>query len=125
MGRYYLAIGIFMTLSAFPAFGQYVDALQACSQDVDQLCPAARLAKGQFSECIKSKFEVLSEPCKAALVQIATVGKSCRTDIQTQCPSIEPGAGRILLCVKEHYVALSPQCKDAIGRAAERRRRSH
>jgi hypothetical protein len=30
-----------------------------------------------------------------------------------------------LLCVKEHYVALSPQCKDAIGRAAERKRRSH
>src|SRR5262245_36121645 len=105
-------------LSASPAFGQYVAAIEACSGDTRQLCAAARSSGDQLADCIRANFPALSEQCKAALVEVAAVRESCAADLQSQCPSIAPGAGRLLLCVRQHFSALSQPCKDAIGRAA-------
>ena len=60
-----------------------------------------------------------SQPCKPALVKIASVREACGADIQKHCPTVKPGAGRILLCVKQRFGALSEPCKEAIGHAAE------
>lgn len=121
MGKSCLALAIFVLLSSSPAFGQYAAAIRACGQDAKKLCATVQPGGGRLAECIKSNFQSLTEPCKAALVKVAGVGESCRTDIQKQCPGLKPGAGRVLLCVKQHYAALSEPCKDAVGQAAERR----
>src|SRR5215468_1539988 len=121
MGRTWLALAIFVLLSAAPASGQSIAAVQACARDAKKVCATAQSTVDQLAECIKANFSTLSEPCKAALTRTAAVRESCRTDTQQQCPAIKPGAGRSLLCIKQHFTALSAPCKDAIGQSAARR----
>ena len=125
MGRYHLPFAMFVLLSASPAFGQYVDVIQACSRDVTASCAPAQPGRGPLMECVKAHFQDFTEPCKAALVKIAAVRNSCGKDIHEQCPAIKPTAGKVLLCVKAHFAALSGPCKEAIGRAAERKLRAY
>ena len=121
MGRFYLAIAMFVLFSASPASAQYAAVAQACRGDAKQFCAAVQSGGGQLAECIKANFQSLSEPCKATLARTAGVGESCRADVRQQCPGTKPGAGRILLCIKQHFAALSAPCKDAIGQAAARK----
>jgi hypothetical protein len=125
VGRSYLAFAVFVLLSVSPAFGQYVKVIEACTRDVTDSCALTQPGRGPLMECVKAHFQDFTEPCKAALVRIATVRESCGVDIHQQCPAIKPGAGRILLCVKRHFAALSEPCKEAISRAAERNVRAH
>jgi len=125
VGRVYSAFGIFVLLWVSPAFGQYVAVIEACSRDTVKFCALDRPDGRRLTECIQAHFQDFTEPCKAALVKIATVREVCGEDIREQCPGVKPSAGRILLCVKEHFTALSMSCKDAIGLAAERKVRAH
>ena len=115
-----LALVAAVLLSAVPASAQYSDVILACRWDAKGICAGALPAGGQLAACIKSNFQALTEPCKAALVRVAAVRAACAADMQQQCPTTKPGAGRILLCVKAHYAALSEPCRDAIGQAAAR-----
>ena len=112
-------------LCAPPALGQYEAVITACRWDAKGICAAALPADGRLADCIKTNFQALSEPCKAALVRIAGVREACGADVKARCGATRPGAGRILLCVKANYAALSEPCKSAIGHAAERKLRAH
>ena len=125
MGRIYWAFVVMVLLLVSPAFGQYVEVIQACRRDVLEFCAPDRAEGSRLTECTKAHFQDFTEPCKAALVKIGAVREACGVDIQKQCPGLKPGAGRILLCVKQHFAALSEPCKDAIGHAAERKVRAH
>src|SRR5262245_39872130 len=120
MGRFYLAIAMFVLFSASPASAQYAAVVQACRGDAKQFCAAVQSGGGQLAECIKTNFQGLSEPCKATLARTAGVVESCRADVRQQCPGIKPGAGRILLCIQQHFASLSAPCKHASGRADAR-----
>ena len=106
-------------LSGSSSFGQYVSVIQACTGDVMKFCAAGQQGADPLAECVKAHFDNFSQPCKAALVKIASVREACGADIQKHCPTVKPGAGRILLCVKQRFGALSEPCKEAIGHAAE------
>lgn len=121
MRNFYLAIAAFVLLSVSSAFGQYLAVAPACSQDVTAFCNAARSERNQLSECIKTRFEEFSAPCKTALVNIFDVRKACKKDIDDRCPKAHTGSGRLLLCFRQHYSALSESCRDAIGHAALKR----
>ena len=123
VGRICLAFTVIVLLSPSSASGQYVRAILDCSRDVAGFCNAAKSEGNRLAECTKAHFEEFSEPCKTALVKIATVREACQTDIREQCPGIKLGAGRLLLCVKKHFSALSEPCKDAIGDAIAKRQR--
>ena len=84
-----------------------------------KFCAAGQQGADPLVECVKAHFGNFSQPCKAALVKIASVREACGVDIQKHCPTVKPGAGRILLCVKQRFAALSEPCKEAIGHAAE------
>jgi len=116
---------MFVLLSVFPAFGQYVAIIQSCNRDVMAFCAPIQRGGGQLTECIKAHFQDFTEPCQAALVRITGVRESCGVDIEQQCPAIKPSGGRILLCLKKRFSALSERCKDAIGHAAERKVGEH
>jgi hypothetical protein len=115
--RFYFAT--FLLLSVSPSFGQYVPVIQRCTRDVTALCAAGQPGSDPLVDCVEKHFQDFSEPCQAALVNIASVREACRSDIHGL------GAGRILLCVKRMFAALSEPCKDAIGRAAERNAATH
>ena len=125
-GKIYWAFAVcVLMLSASSSFGQYVSVIQGCTGDVMKFCAAGQRGADPLAECVKAHFDNFSQPCKAALVRIASVREACEVDIQKHCPTAEPGAGRILLCVKQHFAAMSEQCKEAIGHAAERKARAH
>jgi len=126
-GKIYLAFAacVLLMLSASSSFGQYVSVIQACTRDVMKFCPAGQRGAEPLTECVKAHFDDFSQPCKAALVKIASVREACGAEIQKHCPTAEPGAGRVLLCVKQHFAAMSDQCKEAIGHAAERKAGVH
>jgi hypothetical protein len=119
VAKYCSGLAMFVVLSVFPAFGQYVAIIQSCNRDVTEFCAPIQRGGVRLTECIKAHFQNFTEPCQAALVRIAGVRESCGVDIEQQCPAIKPSGGRILLCVKERFSALSERCKDAIGHAAE------
>ena len=126
MGRIYWACLTFVLLSVSPdAFGRYVAVIQACSRDIAEFCAPDRPEGSRLAKCTEAHFQDFTEPCQAALVNIAAVREACGENIREQCPGVKPGAGRILLCVKEHFAALSEPCKEAIGHAAERKVRAH
>jgi hypothetical protein len=112
-------------LSAAPAAAQYSAAITACRWNAKATCGGVVPEGGQLAACIDRNFDKLAEPCKTALVRIASVREACKADIERQCPGIRPGAGRLLLCVKAHYAALSWPCREAIGQTAERYLRRH
>jgi len=119
-GKIYLAFAVCVPmLSGSSSFGQYVSVIQACAGDVMKFCAAGQQGADPLAECVKAHFGNFSQPCKAALVKIASVREACGADIQKHCPTVKPGAGRILLCVKQRFAALSEPCKEAIGHAAE------
>jgi hypothetical protein len=121
--RFYFAT--FLLLSVSPSFGQYVPVIQRCTRDVTALCAAGQPGSDRLVDCVEKHFQDFSEPCQAALINIAAVREACRSDIRQQCSAFGLGAGRILLCVKRRFAALSEPCKDAIGRAAERNAGTH
>ena len=125
MRRSCLAFAVAALFSASPASAQYSVVIAACRLDAKGVCAGAVPEGGQFAACIERNFQMLAEPCKAALVRLDAVRDACMADLQQQCPGTRPGAGRLLLCVKAHYAALSRSCRDAIGHAAERNLRSH
>src|SRR5262249_1130046 len=110
-------------LSLSSASGQYVRAILDCSRDVAGFCNAAKSEGNRLAKCTKAHFEEFSEPCKTALVKIATVREASQPDIRQRSPAIKPGAGRLLPCVKKHFSALSEPCQDAIGDAIAKRQR--
>src|SRR6516164_1565336 len=116
----YLAFAVcVLMLSVSSSFGQYVSVIHSCAGDVMKFCAAGQQGADPLAECVKAHFGNFSQPCKAALVKIASVREACGVDIQKHCPTVKPGAGRILLCVKQRFAALSEPCKEAIGHAAE------
>ena len=118
--KIYLAFAVCaLMLSVSSSFGQYVSVIQACTGDVMKFCATGQQGAGPLAECVKAHFDSFSQPCKAALVKIASVREACGADIQKHCPTVKPGAGRILLCVKQRFAALSEPCNEAIGHAAE------
>ena len=125
MGRSWFALAILALLPVSPAFSQYSSVIAACRWDSKQVCAGALPEGGRLARCIEENFDRLSDSCRAALVNIATVRQACGDDIALQCPSTKPGAGRLLLCVKAHYAALGETCRDAIGHAVERNVRAH
>jgi len=90
-----------------------------------KFCAAGQQGADPLAECVKAHFDNFSQPCKAALMKIASVREVCGADIQKHCPTIKPGAGRLLLCVKRHFAAINEQCKEAIGQATERKAGVH
>jgi hypothetical protein len=108
-------IGLFV---ASPAWAQYSAVVAACRIDITHVCGGATPEGGRLAACITQNFQALSEPCKAALVEVSAVRDACAADLGQQCPATTPGAGRILFCVKAHYAALSAPCRDAIGQEA-------
>jgi hypothetical protein len=121
--RFYFAT--FLLLSGCPSFAHYVPVIQRCTRDVTTLCAAGQLGADPLVECVEKHFQDFSEPCQAALTNIAAVREACRSGIGHQCSAFALGAGRVLLCVKRKFAALSEPCKDAIGRAAERNAATH
>ena len=125
MSRIYWAFVIAALLFVPPAFAQYIAVIQACGRDVVEFCAPNKPEGSRLAECTEAHFLDFTEPCQAALVNIAAVREACGENIREQCPGVKPSAGRILLCVKEHFAALSEPCKEAIGHAAERKVRAH
>jgi hypothetical protein len=119
--KIYLILAASVLLSSSAAYGQYVAAIMACSRDVTKFCNGGKFEENRLAECSKAHFEEFGEPCKSALVKIASVSDACKADTQQQCSGTKLGAGRLLLCFKKHFSALSESCKDAIGHAATKR----
>jgi hypothetical protein len=125
MGRIYWPGLILVLIFMSPALGQYVAVIQVCNRDVVEYCAPDRPDGVRLAKCTEAHFQDFSEPCKAALVKIASVTDACGADVHEQCHGVRPSAGRILLCVKQRFASLSDPCKDAIGHAAERKLRAH
>jgi hypothetical protein len=64
-----------------------------------------------------SHFVDLSEPCQAAMINAAAVGKACKADVKQLCAGTKPGGGQIEACMKSHMSETSDICKDALSQA--------
>src|SRR5215813_137529 len=100
MGRIYWACLTFALLSVSPdAFGQYVAVIQACSRDIAELCAPDRPEGSRLAKCTEAHFQDFTEPCQAALVNIAAVREACGENIREQCPGARPSAPRKFTCM--------------------------
>lgn len=98
----------------------------ACSADVQKLCPDAKTWKDKGA-CLKQHESELSTGCADARkkrkakweAKKAEFHKACDADIQKQCSNIPDGKGKpweTIKCLKSNENSLSDSCKAELGK---------
>jgi outer membrane protein OmpA-like peptidoglycan-associated protein len=96
-----------------------------CGRDIDRYCRASTLAGGKVADCLDRHSNRVSEACKAAAAETATllitrararasVSKVCELDRLRFCGGIQPGDAQILGCMYASRNALSQPCRQAL-----------
>jgi hypothetical protein len=87
----------------------------ACSDDIWQVCPEARVGGGRVLKCLVSNSAKLSPPCQKVVLQAeektAEFKKTCGDDVAKFCQGVPKGQGRILACLKSKQGELAPACQ--------------
>lgn len=91
----------------------------ACSDDIWQVCPDARVGGGRVLRCLAANSARLSEPCQKvvqnAQEKTAEFKKSCSDDMAKFCQGIPKGQGRVLACLKSKQAELAPACQSVLA----------
>ena len=99
---------------------------RACGKEIDDFCERVTPGEGRVISCVMAFEDQLSDGCRMALFDIATLLGStetffdyatevCEPDIEALCASVEAGEGRIAKCMIEQKASAGPQCQDAIN----------
>lgn len=102
------------------------EAGRACGKEIDDFCERVTPGEGRVISCVMAFEDQLSDGCRMALFDIATLigstetffeyaAEVCEPDIETLCSDVEPGEGRIASCMLEQKASAGPQCQEAIN----------
>jgi len=95
-----------------------------CAADADRLCAGVPPGDGRVLECLKTRPETLSEPCRLAVAAPQEVAEAlaedCRADAARACPGVPAGDGRLWDCMRSSWSALVPRCQTALWAAQEK-----
>jgi hypothetical protein len=101
------------------------EAGRACGKEIDDFCERVTPGEGRVVSCVMAFEDQLSDGCRLALFDIATLigstetffeyaAEVCEPDIETLCGNVEVGEGRIAKCMLEQKASASQQCQEAI-----------
>ena len=102
------------------------EAGRACGEEIDDFCERVTPGEGRVISCVMAFEDQLSDGCRMALFDIATLigstetffeyaAEICEPDIETLCGDVEAGEGRLASCMLEQKAAAGPQCQEAIN----------
>jgi Golgi apparatus protein 1 len=103
-----------------------------CEADIQKHCSDVTPGEGRVAACLESKDDQLSDACRAARLNLASVisermdkatvafRKSCGSDVKKFCADVPPGRGRILNCLNDHQDNLSDACLGFQAKLAQR-----